>query len=292
MNFLLYSSIRPSTRCSSLDGAQRGGHQRLRLAALEEGRAVRPRQHADLAGDAAGSAWGRGRRCACLPGSGRGRRALPGRRRRPTPAPACTWPSPCLRGRYSATMLLAQLARCCRRGRACRRSACARGTRRSTSAELLDERVDRRRRRRPASGARPALWRSSSIMSMIVDDVLVARTGSPASISSSGISRAKPSIMVMACACRTRSGRGRSLPAGCASASAPTRRRCGRRGRVPVGCRNGMCETCRAALAPIMRQHVGVVLPVGGQGAGHDLHFVEVAGGEERADGPVDQAAR
>ena len=51
MNFLLYSSARPSTRCSSLDGAERGGDQRLRLAALEEGRAVRPRQHADLAGD-------------------------------------------------------------------------------------------------------------------------------------------------------------------------------------------------------------------------------------------------
>ena len=58
----------------------------------------------------------------------------------------------------------------------------------------------------------------------------------------------------------------------------------------PVGCRNGICETCRAALAPIMRQHVGIVLAVGGQGAGHDLHFVDVAGGEERADGAIDQA--
>ena len=66
----------------------------------------------------------------------------------------------------------------------------------------------------------------------------------------------------------------------------------GRRGRTPVGLRNGMCETCRAALAPIMAQDVGVVLPVGGQGRRHDLDFVEVAGREERADGPVDEPAR
>src|ERR1700722_8301650 len=35
---------------------------------------------------------------------------------------------------------------------------------------------------------------------------------------------------------------------------------------------------------------VRIVLPVGRQGAGHDLDFVDVARGEERADGPVDQA--
>ena len=37
------------------------------------------------------------------------------------------------------------------------------------------------------------------------------------------------------------------------------------------------------------RQHVGIVLLVGGQDVGHHLHFVEIAGGEERTDGPVDQ---
>ena len=51
MNFLLYSSMMPSTRCSSAAGAQHGRHQGLRLAALEQGRAVRARQQADLALD-------------------------------------------------------------------------------------------------------------------------------------------------------------------------------------------------------------------------------------------------
>ena len=41
----------PSTRCSSAVGAQDGGHQRLRLAALEDGRAVGAGQQADLALD-------------------------------------------------------------------------------------------------------------------------------------------------------------------------------------------------------------------------------------------------
>ena len=58
------------------------GDQRLRFAALEEGRAVRARQHADLAGRSREAAWACGRRCACLPGSGRGRRALPERSKR------------------------------------------------------------------------------------------------------------------------------------------------------------------------------------------------------------------
>ena len=51
-----------------------------------------------------------------------------------------------------------------------------------------------------------------------------------------------------------------------------------------------MCETCRAALAPIMREHVRVVLPVGGEDGDSDLDFVEVVGREERADGAVDEA--
>ena len=53
MNFLEYSSISPSTRCSSRRGAQRDGDQGLRFAPLEHGRAVRPRQHIDVAVDVA-----------------------------------------------------------------------------------------------------------------------------------------------------------------------------------------------------------------------------------------------
>jgi hypothetical protein len=41
----------------------------------------------------------------------------------------------------------------------------------------------------------------------------------------------------------------------------------------PVGLSRGMCETCL----------------VGGQHDSHDLHFPQVAGGEQRADGAVDQ---
>ena len=51
MNFLVYSSIRPSTRCSSRAGAQGDGDQRLGLAALEHRRAVDPRQDVHLADD-------------------------------------------------------------------------------------------------------------------------------------------------------------------------------------------------------------------------------------------------
>ena len=40
-----------SIRCSSSDGAEGDGHQRLGLPAGEERRAVRPRQHAGLDGD-------------------------------------------------------------------------------------------------------------------------------------------------------------------------------------------------------------------------------------------------
>ena len=51
MNFLLYSSMMPSTRCSSAVGAQHGGDQGLGLAALEQRRAVGAGQQADLALD-------------------------------------------------------------------------------------------------------------------------------------------------------------------------------------------------------------------------------------------------
>ena len=51
MNFLLNSSMIPSTRCSSAAGAEHGGDEGLGLAALEDGRAVGAGQDADLAGD-------------------------------------------------------------------------------------------------------------------------------------------------------------------------------------------------------------------------------------------------
>ena len=53
MNFFEYSSLQPLDPLLVLAGAERGDDQRLRLAALEDGRAVRPRQDADLAGDGA-----------------------------------------------------------------------------------------------------------------------------------------------------------------------------------------------------------------------------------------------
>src|SRR5262249_49423008 len=38
------------------------------------------------------------------------------------------------------------------------------------------------------------------------------------------------------------------------------------------------------------RQHVRIILLVGRQGGSHHLHFVYVIGGEQRADGTIDQA--
>ena len=51
MNFLLYSSDQAVDALLVAGGAQSGGDQGLRLAALEEGRAVRAGQNADFAGD-------------------------------------------------------------------------------------------------------------------------------------------------------------------------------------------------------------------------------------------------
>ncbi len=51
-----------------------------------------------------------------------------------------------------------------------------------------------------------------------------------------------------------------------------------------------MCEMCRARAGADHGQHVGIVLLVRGERAGHDLDFVEIRGGEERPDGAVDEA--
>ena len=51
MNFLVYSSTRPSNPLLVAGGAQGHGDQGLGLAPLEEGRAVNAGQHVDLAGD-------------------------------------------------------------------------------------------------------------------------------------------------------------------------------------------------------------------------------------------------
>ena len=48
-------------------------------------------------------------------------------------------------------------------------------------------------------------------------------------------------------------------------------------------------ETSRRGAGADHRQHVGVVLPVAGQDEALNLHFVVIPGGEQRADGPVDQ---
>ena len=53
MNFLLYSSCNPSTRCSSRDGSQRDRDQRLRFATLEQSRTVNAGQQVGFAVDAA-----------------------------------------------------------------------------------------------------------------------------------------------------------------------------------------------------------------------------------------------
>ncbi len=51
-----------------------------------------------------------------------------------------------------------------------------------------------------------------------------------------------------------------------------------------------MCETCSAALAPIMARTSGSFSRSAERTVAVDLHFVDVVGGEERADGPVDEA--
>ena len=51
MNFLVYSSTRPVDPLLVAGGAQGHGDQGLGLAPLEQGRAVHPGQHVDLAGN-------------------------------------------------------------------------------------------------------------------------------------------------------------------------------------------------------------------------------------------------
>ena len=53
---------------------------------------------------------------------------------------------------------------------------------------------------------------------------------------------------------------------------------------------NGISESASAAEAPVIDEHVGVVLRVGREHQRDDLRLVAPAGGEQRTNGPVDHA--
>ncbi len=112
-------------------------------------------------------------------------------------------------------------------------------------------------------------------------------------ISGSGSSSPNPSIMTTAfVGAARRSGRDR-----CSRA----RRRSGTRTSLPsmrpsriapTGPKNGTRASSSAAEAPIIDEHVGIVLAVGRDRAGLDLDLVAVPLGKERPDRPVDQPRR
>ncbi len=185
---------------------------------------------------------------------------------------------------------LASARRWRRRGRPCRRSACARGTRRRTclrnssiSGLTAAAGGQRLRRRGPAFCAVPRSGRRSRRCAC-------GRRGWPASIWSSGISRAKPSIMVMALRVPA-TIRSRSLSSSCECVGISDQFAADPADADGAGrLQERDLRQVQGGAGADHAEDVGIVLPVGRQGAGHDLDFVEVAGREERADGPVDQA--
>ena len=279
--------------CSSCAGAERRDDERLRLAAGEQRRAVRARQHADLGDDRADRL---GVAAVDAPAVARGWRRA--------------------RRRFSRSLNIFARERA-------RRSSSARARRSPSPWRVVELVACAPACRLGIGGRRCRAPRSSRLAARAFDGVVVGRRlgrshGSLAQASASSMiasitgwklrwpNMTAPSIIVLGqlLAPRTRpSARRRAVPATTRSSCALVhlverrvqhvlRRRCSRRGRPPIGPMNGMPEIVSAAEAPTRADDVGIVLQVVAQHGADDLRLVAEARREQRADRPVDQARR
>ena len=195
---------------------------------------------------------------------------------------------PCLRGRNSATTRSRSSLICVGAGRlAGRLLGVAELVVELLAGDVLDAGWPAGRRQLPWRAGPPwcAALRSAS---MILTICLWPNMNRLQHLSS-GISRAKPSIMVMASRVPA-TIRSRSLSSICECVGMTTSSPPMRPTRTaPVDFRNGICERCRAALAPIMHRMSGSFSRSAESVERHDLDFVDVAGREERPDGAVDE---